>query len=157
MKKILIITAVFTGLAAAGYSQERPRTITQERVIRSERMERTPEERARQYTAALDKRLNLSDKQEKEIYRMQLKKLEQRERMRRQQAKRHQKDLAELKADREASERKLNRILSGEQRAAYEKLRRDQREKMDARRDRMKKQMHRDRREPDRGPRKRGA
>ncbi|HEY1007272.1 MAG TPA: hypothetical protein VGD92_08825, partial [Sphingobacteriaceae bacterium] len=95
------------------------------------------------------------DKQEKEIYRMQLKNLEQREKLRRQQAKRHQKDLAELKADREASERKLNRILSGEQRAAYEKHRRDQQEKMDARRDRMKKQMQRDRR--DRGPRKRGA
>ena len=156
MKKILVITALLTGLAASGFSQQRPRTDRQERVIRTQRTDRTPEERAKQYTDALDQRLNLSDKQEKEIYRMQLKNLEQRDKARRQQVQRHRKDLARMKADRENSEKKLNRILTQEQRSAYEKLREGRRERMDARRDRMKKQMNRNRKDTERNPGRRG-
>lgn len=150
MKRTLLITILAAGITATGFAQQHPRQDRQERTIRQQRIERSPEERARQYTDALDKRLNLNDKQEKEIYRMRLKDAQKREKLHEQMVKRHQKDMRALQADREASEQKLNRILSTEQRATYEKLRVNRKERLENRRDRINKQLKKNRSEVDR-------
>ena len=140
MKRTLLITLLLAGITATGFAQERPRPDRQERKIRHQRIERSPEERARQYTDALDKRLNLTDQQEREVYRLRLKEAQKRQKAHEQFVKRHQKEMRELRADHEASEKKLGRILNAEQRARYEKLQANRKERLEPRKKRFNRQ-----------------
>jgi len=141
MKRILLITALIAGISATGFSQQRTREGRQQGQHKMPREHRSPEERAKQYTDALDRRLNLSDKQEQEVYRLELKNARKMEKSHQEMMKRHEKEMRGFKADREASEKKLNRILTEEQRAVYGKLRADRKDRMHSRQDRMRKQM----------------
>lgn len=138
MKRILLITALIGGISAAGFAQQRTQEGRQQRQYKMQREHKSPEERAKQYTEALDRRLNLTDKQEQEVYRMELKQARKMEKSRQEMMKRHEKEMRARSSEREASEKKLQRILTDEQQAAYDKLRSDRKERLHSRQDRMK-------------------
>lgn len=130
MKQLLLITALVGGIAASGFSQEgRPRI---------QREPLTPEERARRYTEALDRRLNLTDKQEREVYQLELKQVRKQEKSHLKMKKRHEKARRARNAEREAAEKRLHRILSEDQRAAYNQLRENRKERLHSRQERIK-------------------
>ena len=115
MKRILLITALVTGVIASGYSQQQKHDRSQ-RPERTERRQQAPEERAKRYADHLDKQLNLTEKQEKEVYALHLKNINVRDRVQKNRLEQRQKDLKKMRSERDESERRLNKILSPNQR-----------------------------------------
>ncbi|MEJ6979279.1 DUF4890 domain-containing protein [Pedobacter sp. P351] len=109
MKKIILSAILFLGLTATGFSQER-----------TQRVQKTPEERAHRITDALDKKLSLTDNQKTQIYQINLERAQAMSNSR--GTKRDGKDLSNKKAQFEAGEDRILSILNDSQKATYNQL-----------------------------------
>jgi len=118
MKRIILTALLFAGLATAGFSQER-----------QPREHRTPEERAQHMTDALSKKLSLSDQQKNEIYKINLDRAKEFEKLRTAGEKRNKKDFEQGKKLFEESDKKITKVLNNDQRKAYEELKAQRQEK----------------------------
>ena len=136
MKRIILSAALLVALTGAGFAQQSPDTDQKKRPVNRERAnvkERSPEEMAKMFTASLDKQLNLSEAQEKEIYNIQLENVKQMQALRlERQAKAKQRHAG----GRSFANRmdKINDVLTPEQRSTYQKLREERMKKMEERR-----------------------
>ncbi|WP_207532477.1 hypothetical protein [Desertivirga arenae] len=120
MKKIILTALLFAGLATAGFSQERQ--------AKHPREHRTPEERAQLMTDALDKKLSLSDKQRNEIYKINLDRAKEMEKLHASKQKHDKKDFEQGRKMFEESDKKISRILNNNQRKQYDELKAQRKE-----------------------------
>lgn len=129
MKKILITAGLLIGLVGAGYSQDTPQRKGHE-AGQPHREIKSPEERAKRSTDALEKKLNLTPEQKEKVYALQLERATKTGKMqeadaasRKNQMEKHK----ELMAD---GEKKMNKILSEEQQKTLEKMKKKGKERM---------------------------
>lgn len=116
MKKLILSTILFLGLTATGFSQET-----------TQRVQKSPEERAQRMTDMLDKKLSLSENQKTQIYQVSL---ERAQAISNFQGDRKTVDKAQMKAKFEASENKIVSILNDSQRVTYAQLKAEREERM---------------------------
>ncbi len=141
MKKILITAGLLIGLVSAGYSQDSPQRKEHE-AGQNHREMKSPEERAKMSTDALEKKLNLTPEQKEKVYALQLERAHKMEKMHEADAasrKNQMEKRKELMAD---GEKKMNKILTEEQQKTLEEMKSKGKERMQER----KRPMH--------GPRK---
>lgn len=120
MKKAILVAFLFAGIASAGFSQEKGH---------KERTHKSPEERAQLMTDALSKKLSLTDKQKAEVYKVQLDRAKEMEKLKANADERRTKDMAKVKGSFEESEKKIERILDDNQKKTYQELKAQRKEK----------------------------
>lgn len=132
----MLSAALVVGLIGAGFAQQTTDTVRnghnkhhKNHKETASKQVKTPEERARLFTASLDKRLNLSEAQEKEIYNIQLENAKKVDAMRKQHQTGEKQKLSAHKAH-TAGLDKIQNILTDEQRVTYQKLIEERRKKM---------------------------
>lgn len=108
MKKLIFASFLFLGLALSGFSQPQP-----------QHQKKSPEERAKMITDALTKKLSLTDKQQKEIYQIQLDRAKEMEKLHDEAMKKLKKDLDRRKQLADASDEKVNKVLTDQQKTLY--------------------------------------
>ena len=116
MKKLILSTFLFLGLALSGYSQPN-----------ADRAQKTPEERAQRMTDMMDKKLSLSESQKTQIYQVNL---ERARAMSNRKDNRQDKDSVNRRKEFETTENRIERILNANQKAEYQKLKEERKEKM---------------------------
>lgn len=119
MKAILLTFALWAGLAVSGYSQNIPL-----------KQKRTPEERARMMTEALDKKINLSAEQESKVYELYLQRAKDTQKMQRERLQAKQERLKKNKEQLAEQDKKLQNILNEEQYKVYLEQRKISNDKM---------------------------
>lgn len=129
MKKLMITATLLIGLISLGYSQNTPERNRPER-SGPERPMKTPEERAKMSTDALEKKLNLSPEQKDKVYALNLERAEKMEKIhksemafRKSQMEKHKEMMAE-------NDKKLNKILSAEQQKTLEEMKANRMDRM---------------------------
>lgn len=120
MKKIILTALLFAGLATTGFSQERPG--------KHQREHKTPEQRAQHMTEALSKKLSLNDNQKNEIYKINLERAKEMEKLHSSNQKRDKKDFEQGKKLFEESDKKISKVLNNDQRKQYEDLKAQRKE-----------------------------
>ncbi len=134
MKKLLIITALFIGVISTGFAQD---STQRKRPAgpgphghRSAQQMKTPEERAKMSTDALEKRLNLSQEQKDKVYALNLERAQKMEKLHKSEMD-HRKSLMEKRREiMIESEKKMNKILNEEQQKAMEEMKQKAKERM---------------------------
>ena len=119
MKALILTTALIIGTIGSGFSQ-----------TKQDRQKKSPEERAKQMTEKLDAKLNLTEKQESEIYQFNLdhsKKMEKMRSSNQDLKKSRMEDHKEMKAD---NEKKMEKILNTDQMKTYRQLQDNAKSKM---------------------------
>lgn len=140
MKRVMLAAALILGITGAGFAQQTPGA-TQDSARNHHKHHKgaaakeikTPEERAKLFTASLDKQLNLSEAQEKEIYNIQLENAKKFEAMRKEHQAGVKQNHSPGKAYAEGMD-KINSVLTPEQRVAYQKLREERMKKIEEQR-----------------------
>jgi hypothetical protein len=107
---------LFVGLAATGFSQEKP-----------QRVHKSPEERAQKMTDVLTNKLSLSEAQKTQIYQINLERAQAMEKLK---ADKKEIDRSQVKAQFEASDKKIIAVLNESQRVSYAQFKEDRKEKM---------------------------
>ena len=132
----MLSTALVVGLIGAGFAQQATDSVRnghhknhKNHKETASKQVKTPEERARLFTASLDKRLNLSESQEKEIYNIQLENAKKVDAMRKQHHSGEKQKQSAHKAH-DTGLDKIQSILTDEQRVTYQKLIEERRKKM---------------------------
>lgn len=125
MKKVFLSALLLTGFAAAGFAQERG-----DRERRMERAQRNPEEMVQKRVDTLASRLNLSEEQKEQVYDLNLNRVKARQAWRDEYNDELRSRLQEYRKTREADEAKMKEILTEEQYAQYQELRKEESEKM---------------------------
>ncbi|WP_207423015.1 DUF4890 domain-containing protein [Desertivirga brevis] len=120
MKKLILTALLFAGLATAGFSQERQG--------KHQREHKTPEQRAQHVTDVLDKKLSLNDKQKNQIYKINLERAKEMEKLHSSGEKRDKKDFEQAKKLFQESDNKISKVLNNDQRKQYEDLKAQRRE-----------------------------
>jgi len=118
MKRLIFAALFILGTAAAGSAQERPN-----------RDKKTPEQRAQLMTDSYNKKLSLSEKQRSEIYKINLERAKNMEKLHKSSKASHEKDLAKSKKLHQASENKINKVLNEQQRKTYASMKSHKMEK----------------------------
>lgn len=121
MKKIIFTALLFMGFATAGFSQERP-----------QREKKTPEERAQLMTDNLAKKLSLTDKQKSEVYKINLDRAKEINKSMTKTSEERKKAFEQQKKQFQASEEKINKVLTDDQKKTYAELKTRRTEKMKA-------------------------
>lgn len=121
MKKIIFTALLFMGLATVGFSQDRP-----------QREKKTPEERAQLMTDHLAKKLSLSDKQKSEIYKINLDRAKEMDKSMAKTSAERKQAFEQQKKQFEASDEKINKVLTDDQKKSYAELKAQRMEKMKA-------------------------
>ena len=134
MKKLMITATLLIGLISLGYSQNTPERNRPERNrperSGAEHQMKTPEERAKMSTDALEKKLNLSPEQKDKVYALNLERAEKMEKIhksemafRKNQMEKHKEMMAE-------SDKKLSKILTAEQQKTLEEMKANRMDRM---------------------------
>lgn len=125
----MIIAGLLIGLVGAGYSQDAP-----PRKGRPEgppkREMKSPEERAKMSTEALEKKLNLTPEQKEKVYALQLERANKMEKMQEADAAARKNQMEKRKDLMEEGEKKMNKILTGEQQKTLEQMKAKGKERM---------------------------
>jgi membrane-associated HD superfamily phosphohydrolase len=117
MKAFILTAAIMIGVITSGYSQ-----------TRESRQKRTPEERARQMTVALEKKLNFTADQSAKVYDLYRERVKKMDKVHREHAD-QKKDMMEGRKERIAdNDKKLEKILNADQLKTYLELRSNKRE-----------------------------
>ena len=116
MKKFILSVMLFVGITAAGFAQEKP-----------QRVHKSPEERAQKMTDVMTSKLSLSDTQKTQIYQINLERAQAIEKLK---ADKKEIDRAQVKAQFEASDKKITAVLNEEQRLSYAKFKEERKERM---------------------------
>ncbi len=127
MKKLMITATLLVGLISFGFSQVKRDSM---RAQHSERMVKSPEERAKMSTEALAKRLSLTDKQKQEVYAVNLERAKKMEKLRSTEDEFRKSQMEKYQSLMDDSDKKLDKILTDEQRKNYEQMRAQQKERM---------------------------
>lgn len=129
MKKILITAGLLIGLVGTGYSQRAPQRKGHE-AGQPHREMKSPEERAKMSTEALEKKLNLTPEQKEKVYALQLERANKTGKMQEADAasrKNKMEKRKELMAD---GKKKMNNILTEEQQKTLEEMKEKGKERM---------------------------
>lgn len=134
MKKLLICTVLFSGLITAGFAQDttagkRPAGRGQYGQHSVQEI-KSPEERAKMSTDALEKKLNLSKKQKEEVYALNLERAEKMEKLRKSEMEIRKSQMEKRKEIMSESEKKMNKILTQEQQKTMEEMKQKAKERM---------------------------
>ena len=134
MKKLLIITVLFSGLITAGFAQDT--TARKRPLVRGPQGQRftqeikSPEERAKMATDALEKKLNLTQEQKDKVYALNLERAEKMEKLRKSEMEIRKSQMEKRKEIMSESEKKMNKILTEEQQKMMEEIKQKARERM---------------------------
>ena len=129
MKKIVLTLAIAVSAFTASYAQK------------SERAPITPEQRAERSANQLKEKLALTDAQKAEVYKIEIDKFKKQDEVRKDRLKEMKKVAESRKAEMAAREDKLAKVLTPDQKAKYESIKAD-------RKDRFKDRQHRKGRNP---------
>lgn len=132
MKKIALTLAIAVSAFTASYAQK------------SDRGPVTPEQRAERAASQLKETLALTDAQKAEVYKIEFEKFKKQEELRKERSKEMKKMVESRKAEMKDNEDKLAKILTPEQKAKYESIKAERKEKM-------KDRQHRKGRKPGQG------
>jgi protein CpxP len=134
MKKLLIITALFAGLLTTGYAQD---STQRKRPAghgpqgqRSAQQMKTPEERAKMSTDALEKKLNLSQEQKDRVYALNLERAQKMEKLHKSEMDQRKSMMEKRREIMVESEKKMNKILNEEQQKTMEEMKQNAKERM---------------------------
>ncbi|WP_215226607.1 DUF4890 domain-containing protein [Echinicola shivajiensis] len=119
MKKIMFLLAILTATVLQSEAQQR-----------QGRGEMDPEKMAERVAGHMEKELELSEDQKKEVYALFLESSKKRMEMRNQEKEEREAAREQMKADREAQQAKLKEILSEEQFAKWEEMQKKMQERM---------------------------
>lgn len=134
MKRIVLSAALLIGLISIGFAQQSTDNKTEKKRHKNHERRgaqeiKSPEERARLFTASLDKQLNLTEAQEKEIYTIQLENAKKFDAMRQEHRTDARQNHTAGKSFKDGMD-KINNVLTAEQRVAYQKLKEERMKKM---------------------------
>ncbi|MBM3402431.1 MAG: hypothetical protein FJY21_09010 [Bacteroidetes bacterium] len=134
MKKLIISTAPFVGLISAAYAQdEKQIKKTAEPGLRRNRFlqeMKSPGDRSKISTEAMEKRLNLSPEQKDQVYAINLERAEKMEKLLKSEMEMRKSHMQKRKEIMTESEKKLNKILTQEQQKTMEDLKQRAQERM---------------------------
>lgn len=120
MKKLIFSAILFLGITATAFSQDKP-----------QRVQKTPEERAKMMTDLLDEKLTLDENQKTQIYQVYLERAKTMNSFKgKKDSTQSKADMANRKAQFEANENKIVSILNDTQKAEYAKLKAEREAKM---------------------------
>lgn len=119
MKKLLFTAALLTGLITAGFAQQGP-----------QKEQKSPEERARRMTEALEKKLNLTADQKSKVYEINLDRAKKMEAMRRENEKKMAEKMEKRRDLTEESDKKLEKVLTADQLKSYREMQSNMHERM---------------------------
>jgi len=139
MKKIMLTAAFVASLISFGYSQdnaEKPRKdgARTEKSGEKQRQEKTPEQRAQMATNALEKKLSLNADQKTQVYALNLERAQRMDKNMKAERQVDKDQMDKQKSFMIESEKKLNNILTEDQRKSYEEMKKQSREKNKGRR-----------------------
>lgn len=129
MKKIVLTLAIAVSAFTASYAQK------------SERGPVTPEQRAERIASQLKEKLALTDAQKTEVYKIEVEKAKKQDEWRKERMQEMKKVAENRKAEMKDSDDKLAKVLTPEQKAKYQSLKAE-------RKDRIKDRQHRKGRNP---------
>lgn len=129
MKKIVLTLAIAVSAFTASYAQK------------SERGPVTPEQRAERIASQLKEKLALTDAQKTEVYKIEVEKAKKQDEWRKERMQEMKKVAQNRKAEMKDSDDKLAKVLTPEQKAKYQSLKAE-------RKDRIKDRQHRKGRSP---------
>ena len=129
MKKILITAGLLIGLTGAGYSQDTPPRKGHPEGQPKREM-KSPEERAKMSTDALEKKLNLTPEQKEKVYALQLERANKMGKMQEADAAARKNQMEKRKDLMAEGERKMNKILTEEQQKTLEEMKAKGKERM---------------------------
>jgi Spy/CpxP family protein refolding chaperone len=118
MKKIVLTLAIAVSAFTASYAQT------------AERKAFNPEQRAERVASQLQEKLSLTDAQKSEVYKIEVEKLKKQADSRKDQSKEMKKLSESRKAEMKESEEKLAKVLTADQKAKYESMKAERKEKM---------------------------
>lgn len=118
MKKIILTLAIAVTAITASYAQK------------AERVQITPEQRAEKTAAQLQTKLALTNDQKAEVYKIEVEKLKKQEDWRKESRDEMTKKMEARKAEMRKSDEKLGKVLTADQKAKYEALKAERKEKM---------------------------
>jgi protein CpxP len=118
MKKIVLTLAIAVSAFTAGFAQT------------AERKAFNPEQRAERVASQLQEQLSLTDKQKAEVYKIEVEKLKKQAESRKDRSQEMKKLSESRKAEMKESEEKLAKILTADQKAKYESMKAERKEKM---------------------------
>jgi len=136
MKKLFLSTILFVGLAAAGFSQEKPQR-AQRSQDKVQHVQQSPEQRAQKSTDALVKRLSLTSDQKSQIYQINLERAQAINSFK--STKRG--DRSQMKAQFDASENRILSVLTANQKSIYNQLKTERQSKIESRQNGRKKEV----------------
>lgn len=131
MKNLFMTAALLIGLTGAAYSQDtlhkgRPGT----GMMMGKGEMKSPEERAKMMTDAMEKRLNLTAEQKEKIYALNLERAIKMDKMRQSQEKLRKEQMGKGREMMEEHNKQLNKILTEEQQKILNEAREKQKERM---------------------------
>ncbi len=134
MKKLLIAAVFCIGFAGSSFAQQ----------MDKKHEMKSPEERAKMMTEMMDKKLSLTADQKSKIYEINLERARKMEKMRSADSKERAKKMEDRKELMSESDKKMQKVLTAEQRKTYDELkaRRMEREKKGGRKMDHKKMMN---------------
>jgi protein CpxP len=118
MKKIILSLAIAVSAITAGYAQT------------TDRKPVDPAQRAERVASQLQQKLSLTDAQKAEVYKIEVEKLKKQADWRKERSKEMKKVSEARKAEMQASEEKLAKVLTADQKAKYESMKAERKEKM---------------------------
>jgi Spy/CpxP family protein refolding chaperone len=129
MKKILITVGLLIGLVGAGYSQDTPQR-KGHGAGQPHREMKSPDERAKMSTEALEKKLNLTPEQKEKVYALQLDRANKMGKMHEADATARKNQMEKRKELMAEGEKKMNKILTEEQQKTLEEMKAKGKERM---------------------------
>jgi protein CpxP len=118
MKKIILSLAIAVSAITAGYAQT------------TDRKPVDPTQRAERVASQLQQKLSLTDVQKAEVYKIEVEKLKKQADWRKERSKEMKKVSEARKAEMQASEEKLAKVLTADQKVKYESMKAERKEKM---------------------------
>jgi len=129
MKKILITAGLLIGLVGSGYSQDTPLRKGHPEGQPKREM-KSPEERAKMSTEALEKKLNLTSEQKEKVYALQLDRANKMGKMHEADAAARKNQMEKRKELMAEGEKKMNKILTEEQQKTLAEMKAKGKERM---------------------------
>ena len=117
----MIIAGLLIGLVGAGYSQDAPLR-KGDKTVQDHREMKSPEERAKMSTEALEKKLNLTPEQKEKVYALQLERANKMEKMQEADAAFRKNQMEKRKNLMEEGEKKMNKIFTEEQQKILDEM-----------------------------------